>query len=159
MQETLVLTNFSGHWIADLMERAGCNYTMCKSGDRSTPITDDTLIQMDPDYILIGPCGFSLDRAVQDTLQFANKKQWWKQLRAVRNGNVYALDGNSYYARPGPRLVQGCGILARCVHNGDDDEHDVGSALGEELAPSSGMQRITMDMYHSSLDDDDNNEK
>jgi len=63
-------------------------------------------------------------------------------LRAVKNGNVYALDGNSYYARPGPRLLQGCGLIARCVHG-----EEVGKTLGEELAPSSGMKRITLDMY------------
>lgn len=131
-----------GHWIPDLMAIAGCSYEMCQSGDRSAPLTDDDFIQMDPDYILIGPCGFSLERALEDTLSMYTTKPLWKSMRAVQNGHVYALDGNSYYARPGPRLVQGCGLIARCVH-GDD----VGKALGEELAPSSGMERITIDMY------------
>jgi len=131
-----------GHWIVDMMEIAGCDYEMCKSGDRSAPIQDEDFIKMDPDYILIGPCGFSLERALEDTLNVCSTKPWWKTMRAVQNGNVYALDGNSYYARPGPRLLQGCGLIARCVHG-----EVVGEALGEELAPSSGMQRITLDMY------------
>jgi iron complex transport system substrate-binding protein len=131
-----------GHWIADLMEIAGCDYRMCQSGDRSAALKDDDFIAMDPDYILIGPCGFSLDRALEDTKNITLKRPWWKTLRAVQTGNVYALDGNSYYARPGPRLLQGCGLIARCVHG-----EDVGKALGEELAPSSGMQRVTIDMY------------
>lgn len=132
-----------GHWIADLMEIAGCDYRMCKSGDRSAAVSDDDFRAMDPDYILIGPCGFSVERAYKDTISsMSSKRPWWKEMRAVQNGNVYALDGNSYYARPGPRLLQGCGIIARCVHG-----EKVGEALGEELAPSPGMKRITLDMY------------
>ena len=131
-----------GHWIADMMEIAGCDYEMCKSGDRSAPLKDEDFVAMDPDYILIGPCGFSLERALTDTLKMYSSKGWWKTMRAVKNGNVFALDGNSYYARPGPRLLQGCGLIARCVHG-----EEVGKALGEELAPSSGMQRVTLDMY------------
>lgn len=131
-----------GHWIADMMEIAGCDYRMCQSGDRSAATSDDDFIAMDPDYILIGPCGFSLDRALGDTLTIVKKRPWWKTLRAVKNGNVYALDGNSYYARPGPRLLQGCGLIARCVHG-----EAVGKALGEELAPSTGLRKVTLDMY------------
>ena len=134
-----------GHWIVDLMEIAGCDYRMCKSGDRSEAVSDDDFRAMDPDYILIGPCGFSLERAYKDTISSMSSPKrwpWWKEMRAVQNGNVYALDGNSYYARPGPRLLQGCGIIARCVHG-----EIVGETLGEELAPSSGMKRITLDMY------------
>ena len=131
-----------GHWIADLMDIAGCDYRMCQSGDRSAAMTDGDFIAMDPDCILIGPCGFSLDRALEDTRKMMVTRPWWKTLRAVQNGNVYALDGNSYYARPGPRFLQGCGLIARCVHG-----EDLGKALGEELAPSTGMQRVTIDMY------------
>ncbi|KAL3915710.1 MAG: hypothetical protein SGILL_005519 [Bacillariaceae sp.] len=144
-----------GHWIADLMEIAGCRYTMCQSGDRSAAVTDEDFQKMDPDFILIGPCGFSVERAFEDTTRLMTiqgdnnhndnnnkRKSWWKSLRAVQNGNVFALDGNSYYARPGPRLVQGCGLIARCVHG-----EQVGTVLGEDLAPSSGMKRVTIDMY------------
>lgn len=131
-----------GHWIADLMKISGCNYEMCQSGDRSTPIKDEDFVKMDPDYILVGPCGFDLERATQDTLKMYSTKDWWKSMRAIQNGNVYALDGNSYFARPGPRLLQGCALIARCVHG-----EEVGKALTEELAPSTGMKRITLDMY------------
>ena len=131
-----------GHWIPDMMKIAGCDYRMCQSGDRSSAMTDDDFCALDTDVILIGPCGFSLDRALEDTRQLVTKKPWWKSLRAVQTGNVYALDGNFYYARPGPRLLQGCGLIARCVHG-----EEVGKVLGEELAPSSGMQRVTVDMY------------
>ena len=142
-----------GHWIADMMDIAGCKYTMCRSGGRSTVMSDDDFRKMDPDFILIGPCGFSVERAFEDTIRIMTRtskdtlgnpqdRSWWKSMRAVKSGNVFALDGNSYYARPGPRLLQGCGIIARCVHG-----EEVGKLLGEDLAPSSGMKRITSDMY------------
>jgi iron complex transport system substrate-binding protein len=129
-----------GHWIADLMETAGCDYRMCAKGERSQVMTDEDFRALDPDFILIGPCGFSVERAYDDTARIlssshfndSNNKQdrsWWTSMRAVRNGNVFALDGNSYFARPGPRLLQGCGLIARCVHG-----EAVGEILGEELA-------------------------
>jgi len=133
-----------GHWIPDMLEIAGAKYTMCKSGERSAPMKDEDFILIDPDYILIGPCGFSLDRALEDTLAIYKKKAWWKELRAVKEGRVFALDGNSYYARPGPRLLQGTGIMAACIHG-----EEIAKELGEELAPSSGYQRVTLDMYNT----------
>jgi iron complex transport system substrate-binding protein len=134
-----------GHWIPDMIQIAGGAYHMCQSGDRSAAITDDDFISLDPDVILIGPCGFSLERSLDDTLAMYKKRDWWKDLRAVKQGRVYALDGNSYYARPGPRLLQGTGIMAACIHG-----EEVAQALGEELAPSSGWRRVTLDMYESS---------
>ncbi|KAG7371405.1 periplasmic binding protein [Nitzschia inconspicua] len=142
-----------GHWIADLMEIAGCDYRMCQSGDRSQAMSDEEFQAMDPDFILIGPCGFTVERAFEDTIQIMSpdrtddnskhgERSWWKTARAVKNGNVFALDGNSYFARPGPRLLQGCGLIARCVHGAE-----VAKKLGEELAPSSGMKQVTLNMY------------
>jgi iron complex transport system substrate-binding protein len=132
-----------GHWIPDMMEAAGAQYEMCKSGGRSVPFTDDEFIKLDPDIILVGPCGFDLQRTLADTMLMYKNKSWWKDMRAVKAGNVYALDGNSYYARPGPRLLQGCGIMAACIHG-----KDVAKELGEDLAPSSGYCRVSMDMYN-----------
>ncbi|CAB9529656.1 chromosome 1 open reading frame 53 [Seminavis robusta] len=123
-----------GHWIPDMLEIAGCSYEMGSSSDRSKAMKDEELGQLDPDVILIGPCGFSLDRAFNDTLDLYEKKAWFKEMRAVKEGRAFALDGNSYYARPGPRLLQGCGIMAACIH-GDQ----VAEILGEELAPSGGI--------------------
>mmetsp|Transcript_14293 Transcript_14293/g.34513 ORF Transcript_14293/g.34513 Transcript_14293/m.34513 type:complete len:393 (+) Transcript_14293:161-1339(+) len=145
-----------GHWIADMMQVAGAHYDMCPSGKRSFAITDEELSEYDPDYILIGPCGFSLEQSLRDTrevLYGVGKKkenatddqqkshyqrvEWWKSLRAVQEGNVFCLDGNGYYARPGPRLVQGAGIIAACIHG-----TEVAQELGERLAPSAAYHRI-----------------
>lgn len=148
-----------GHWIADMMQVAGAQYDMCPSGKRSFAITDEELSEYDPDYILIGPCGFSLEQSLNDTRDLlygvAKKKdnatddqqksryqrvEWWKSLRAVQDGNVFCLDGNGYYARPGPRLVQGAGIIAACIHG-----IELAQELGERLAPSAAYHRVIPD--------------
>ena len=138
-----------GHWIPDMLDIAGGQYDMCLTGNPSAPVTDEAFCDLDPDIILIGPCGFSLERCVQDTLRilYGNKKDkpWWSKMRAVKEGRVFCLDGNSYYARPGPRLLQGTGIMAACMHG-----EDVAKELGEDLAPSSGYLRMTLDNVQTS---------
>lgn len=136
-----------GHWIPDMLQIANTIYPMAASGDRSKAITDEEFIDLDLDCILIGPCGFSLDRALRDTIAMWKTKPWWRELRAVKEGRVFALDGNSYYARPGPRLLQGTAIMAACVHG-----EEVAKELGETLAPSSGYVRVTLDMYEDEED-------
>ncbi|CAM9348514.1 unnamed protein product, partial [Choristocarpus tenellus] len=127
-----------GHWIPDIMHEAGAVYTMSNAGDplvsttycqKSIQISEEELVQYDPDVVLVAPCGFDRARAHADA-QTMWRHHWWVQLRAVKEGQVYALDGNTYYARPGPRLLQGCGIIARLLH-GDN----VGDNIGEEIAP------------------------
>ena len=131
-----------GHWIPDMVELAGGKYEMCASGSRSSPIENEEFVEMDPDVVLIGPCGFSLERALRDTIALHKQNNWFRNMRAVKEGRVFALDGNSYFARPGPRLLQGCGVMAACIHG-----EEVAKALGEELAPSLGYCRVTADMY------------
>jgi len=98
-----------------------------------------------PDVILIGPCGFDLERTVKDTLEiFGSKKNsWWHTLRAVKGGRVFVADANSYYARPGPRLLQGTGIMAAAMHG-----VAVAKTLGEDLVPASGYYQILPEMYN-----------
>lgn len=128
-----------GHWIADMLDIVGVDYRMCKSGDRSAAIENQRLIDLDPDYILIGPCGFHVDRSERDTIELLYPQAWFRELRAVREGRVICLDGNAYYSRPGPRLVQGTALMAAAVYGPPMEK-----ALGEELAPvSTGLQRLT----------------
>jgi len=139
-----------GHWIPDMLDMAGAEYVFpVKSGERSVGVADEHFVEFDPDFILIGPCGFGLERTVKDTLQLARTKPWWKEMSAVREGNVYALDGNSYYARPGPRLLQGTGIMAACIHG-----EETAKELGEELCPTEGYCQIMPGKYRHGIDDD-----
>lgn len=118
-----------GHWIPDMLHIAGGTYTMTQSRQRSVQFSSEELVSYDADVILVAPCGFDCVRAAADTQQLW-KHEWWRGLRAVQDRKVFALDGNAYYARPGPRLLQGTGIIARLLH-GDE----IANAVGEDIAP------------------------
>merc|ERR1711957_341327 len=99
-------------------------------------VTPEAFVAFDPEYILVGPCGFDLVRAKADTLTMY-EHEWWRNLRAVKSGNVFVLDGNSYYARPGPRLLQGTAIMAVCLHG-----QDIVNELGPSLVPDNCYERL-----------------
>lgn len=104
-----------GHWVPGQVEGAGGTYLGAAAGERSRVLEPDELTAAAPDFIFIAPCGFDQHRAAQDALQLW-QHGWWRELPAVQGDNVYALDANSYFARPGPRLVQGCALLAFLMH-------------------------------------------
>eukprot|EP00903_Cladosiphon_okamuranus_P008360 g8039.t1 len=126
-----------GHWVPDLVRAAGGLYTMAEPGSKSVGMTADDLREYDADIILVAPCGFDRERATADGEKMW-RHAWWRELRAVKEGKVFALDGNAYYARPGPRLLQGCGIIARLLH-GDA----AGDAIGEDISPRDSWTTIT----------------
>ncbi|GMI00395.1 hypothetical protein TrLO_g8460 [Triparma laevis f. longispina] len=113
-----------GHWIPEMVTIAGGEYEMCAPGDRSVEWTEEQLHEYDPDVIISGPCGFDEKRAQTDMREIINNSENFKELRAVKNKRLFVADGNSFFARPGPRLIQGTGILAACIH---------GEAVGAEL--------------------------
>jgi iron complex transport system substrate-binding protein len=71
----------------------------------------EDLLAADPDVIILTPCGFTLERTLED-VPLLETRQRWSSLRAVRNGRVFAIDGNQYFNRSGPRLVESAEILA-----------------------------------------------
>jgi len=75
----------------------------------------DTLVDFAPEVILVMPCGFSLERTLQE-MPTLTAHPAWSKLKAVQNQRVYAADGNSYFNRPGPRLVDSLEIVAEVVH-------------------------------------------
>ena len=75
-----------------------------KPGKHSPWMTWDDLINADPDFIIIMPCGFGIERTQQE-LHLLTGHPSWKSLKAVRSGNVYLTDGHQYFNRPGPRIV------------------------------------------------------
>jgi iron complex transport system substrate-binding protein len=98
-----------GHWIPDMIHRAGGVDPIGKSGERSRVTTVDELRRADPEIILFAPCGFGLERAASEAARVLREPSW--QWAAPRS--VWAIDANSYLSRPGPRLVEGVEILAR----------------------------------------------
>lgn len=105
----------AGNWIPELVEMAGGQSLWGVIGKHSPYLKWEELVTTDPEIIIIMPCGFGLERTRQET-QAMTKNPNWQGLQAVKNGKVYITDGNSYFNRPGPRLVDSLEILAEILH-------------------------------------------
>jgi iron complex transport system substrate-binding protein len=76
----------------------------------------DDVIAFAPEVIVVTPCGFDLRRTVEEAREVLPSRTGWDALPAVRRGRVYAVDGNAYFSRPGPRIVDSLELLAELVH-------------------------------------------
>jgi iron complex transport system substrate-binding protein len=104
-----------GNWTPELIEMARGVNLFGEPGKHSGYIAWDEIVESDPDVIVIAPCGFDIARTEGETHWLTGRPEWTK-LRAVRNGRVYLADGNQYFNRPGPRLVETLEILAEILH-------------------------------------------
>ncbi len=104
----------AGNWVPELVSIAGGWDCFGKPGEHSDWMSWDELTSTDPDIIVVLPCGYDLAQTRQATEEMA-KHPSWSQLKAVRTQNVYLTDGNQYFNRPGPRLVESGEILAEII--------------------------------------------
>jgi len=104
-----------GHWVPEMIERAGGIDAVARPGDASARLTWSQVAAADPDVIVVMPCGFDAAGAEEQIATIAGRPEW-QALRAVRAGRVYPVDANGCFSRPGPRLVDGIETLARCFH-------------------------------------------
>jgi len=104
-----------GMWMPELIERAGGIPLATTPGQHAPTMTSEALCGLSPDVVLINPCGFRLDRTLEEISSLRTALPWdiWP---AVLNGRVYVVDGNAYFNRPGPRIVESLEILAACLH-------------------------------------------
>jgi iron complex transport system substrate-binding protein len=105
----------AGNWIPELIEIAGARSLLGKTGQPSPYLQWEDLQAADPEYIVIMPCGFDLERTEQES-QVLRQHRVWSNLQAVKNNKVFLTDGNAYFNRPGPRLVDSLEILAEIFH-------------------------------------------
>ncbi len=104
-----------GHWVPEMIDRAGGIDAVARPGDSSARLTWDEVAAADPDVIVVMPCGFDAAGAQEQIATISDRPEW-RALRAVRGGRVYPVDANGCFSRPGPRLVDGIETLARCFH-------------------------------------------
>lgn len=109
----------AGNWIPELIELAGGENLFGSAGEHSPWIGLDAFRKADPDVIVLFPCGFSIERTLAD-LPLLESQPSWHELRAGRDGKVFVADGNQYFNRPGPRIVESLEILAEILHHEDD---------------------------------------
>jgi iron complex transport system substrate-binding protein len=109
-----------GNWMPTLVDMAGGDNLFGAAGRHSPWLEWDALSAADPDAILVAPCGFDIERSRAD-LPALTARPGWSDLSAVRAGRVAIADGNQYFNRPGPRLVESLEILAEFLHPGEFD--------------------------------------
>jgi iron complex transport system substrate-binding protein len=107
----------SGHWVPEMVALAGGRDELARAGAYSVRIAWEDVLQWAPEVLVVMPCGLDLRKTAaqaQQLLAFPG----WSYLPAVRAGRVYAVDANAYFARPGPRVVEGTELLAHIIHPG-----------------------------------------
>lgn len=104
----------AGHWIAEMVAMAGGRDELALSGRPSEQIFWQRVVDYAPEILIFMPCGFGVERSQQEAEKVGHW-EGWTDLPAVRNNRVFAVDGSSYFNRPGPRLVDGLEILAQII--------------------------------------------
>lgn len=102
----------AGHWVPEMVARAGGTDVLAEQGAHSVIVTLEAVRAADPEVILIAPCGYDLERAVDEGERLLALPEW----AFARDRRVFALDANAFASRPGPRLVDGIEVMARLFH-------------------------------------------
>lgn len=105
----------AGHWMPEMVALAGGVDRLARKGEDSVRITWEAIAAYAPEVLILSPCGFNLAETMHQAALLTTYPGW-EQLPAVRQGRVYAVDANSYFARPGPRVVDGIELLAHLIH-------------------------------------------
>ncbi len=104
-----------GNWGPELIDIANGQPLLGRAGEYSTAIPAERLRDADPEYLIVAPCGFNLDRALRERAVL-ERHSWWPQLRAVREGKVMFADGNLFFNRSGMTVSPTAAIIAEMLH-------------------------------------------
>ncbi len=107
----------SGHWVPEMVHIAGGVDKVSQVGADSVRVSWNEVVEWKPEVLIVTPCGFDLKQTIEQSRRLY-AYPGWPALPAVRNGRVFAVDANSYFARPGPRVVDGTELLAHLIHPG-----------------------------------------
>jgi len=105
----------SGNWIPEVVSTAGGSSILAEAGKHSPFVKWEDIQQTNPDVIIVMPCGFSIERTMKEMnilLDFPG----FADLTAVKNNRLYITDGNQYFNRPGPRIVDSIEIIGEIIH-------------------------------------------
>jgi len=114
----------AGNWIPEVVALAGGEVVFGEAGAHSPWVEWKDVQAADPDVVVVMPCGFGIPRTRKE-IPLLEALPGWGELRAVREGHAFVVDGNQYFNRPGPRLVESVEILAEILH---PDRLDFGHA-------------------------------
>jgi len=105
----------AGNWVPELVQLAGGHSVFGEPGAHAPWITWEALADANPDILVLMPCGFSMPR-IEEEMCMLTENPAWPGLKAVQKGHVYLTDGNQFFNRPGPRLVESLEIFAEIFH-------------------------------------------
>lgn len=105
----------AGNWMPELIRAAGAEPVFGVTGEHSPWLTWTAIAEADPDVIVLLPCGWGLERTRRELACVMSQPEW-PRLAAARAGQVALADGNRFFNRPGPRLVESAEILAEIVY-------------------------------------------
>jgi iron complex transport system substrate-binding protein len=123
-----------GNWGPELVEVANGELLLGKKGEYSAAIPAEQLREADPEFLIVAPCGFNLERSLQEQAVL-ERYPWWHDLQAVRKGNVMFADGNLLFNRSGMTVSRTAEVIAEILH---------GVSFGE---PSEGLHWRRIDAH------------
>ena len=106
----------AGNWVPQLIRVAGGKNLFGEAGKHSPWVKYNDLVEQDPEIIIVMPCGYDIKKSLIEIKTLESKKGWGS-LKAVRNRNVYITDGNQFFNRPGPRIIESLEILLEIIHS------------------------------------------
>jgi len=104
-----------GHWVPEMISRAGGSNLLGKTKTPSRRVTLEEVVAAAPEVLLIGPCGYNAEQGRNEYLSM-HFPDTWRTIPAVRDGRVFALDANAVVSRPAGRLVTGIEAMAKAMH-------------------------------------------
>jgi iron complex transport system substrate-binding protein len=110
----------AGHWVPEMVQRAGGLDVLAQPGSPSRVVTWDEILAAAPDVLLVMPCGFSVEKTHTELLQLMQHPNQWRLSPALAE-HTYLVDASSYFSRPGPRLIDGIELLATILHPSNHD--------------------------------------
>jgi iron complex transport system substrate-binding protein len=105
----------AGHWVPEMVEKAGGVDVFGRSGGISYRVTSQQIADCEADILLVMPCGYDVARTARE-FRASGLSNQWRELPAVCSGQVFAVDANAYFSRSGPRLADGVELLAQIFH-------------------------------------------
>jgi iron complex transport system substrate-binding protein len=104
-----------GHWVPEMVRIAGGRDGLGREGADSVRVSWEQVREYAPEVLIVMPCGYGLQKSAELARSLFDRPGW-AELPAVREERVFAVDANSYFARPGPRVVEGAELLAHLIH-------------------------------------------
>ena len=115
----------AGHWVPEMIELVGAKNLISKKSQHSRKMTLEEIINIDPEIIVLMPCGFDVDRTIKEYKNNLQNNVKWNAIKAVKENNIFAVDANSFFSKPSLRTITGIEILAKIIQPEIFDELEV----------------------------------